>query len=97
MVSEMATTKTTDYWFIPKPHGYGATPANWKGWVATLTFLGVVFVGPFLLAASQQKSGSALGSWIFAVWLLIVPVLVAGFIWLARAKTDGEWGWRWGK
>ena len=28
----------TQYWFKPKSHGYGATPANWKGCVASLAF-----------------------------------------------------------
>ena len=87
----------TQYWFKPKTKGYGATPANWKGWVATLGFLGVVFIVPFVLAASQQRPGSAQSGWAFGVWMMIVPVLVGGFIWLARAKTDGQWGWRWGK
>jgi hypothetical protein len=86
-----------DFWFTPKRHGYGATPANWKGWVATLGFLALVFLVPFVLAASQQSRGSALNGWAIGVWLLVVPVLVAGFVWLARAKTDGQWGWRWGK
>ena len=45
----------TDYWFTPKRYGYGATPANWKGWVATLAFIGLVFVLPLVLAASQQN------------------------------------------
>jgi hypothetical protein len=26
----------SDYWFKPKTRGYGATPANWKGWAATI-------------------------------------------------------------
>jgi len=84
----------SEYWFAPKRHGDGATPANWKGWVACFAFLGLVFALPFLLAASQQRSGSALGGWVFGVWLLIVPVLAAGFAWMARVKTDGKWGWR---
>jgi hypothetical protein len=90
----MSGPAPTNYWFIPKHRGYGATPANWKGWVATLVFLGLVFVVPFVLVASQQNPGSAPNGWAIAVWALIVAVLVAGFIWLARAKTDGEWGWR---
>ena len=87
----------TEYWFKPKSYRYGATPANWKGWVATLAFLGLVFAVPFLIAASQQSSGSAPSGWAIGVWMSTVPVLVAGFVWLARAKTDGQWGWRWGK
>jgi len=26
----------SEYWFKPKSHGYGASPANWKGWAATV-------------------------------------------------------------
>ena len=87
----------TRYWFKPKSHGYGATPANWKGWVASLAFLGLVFVVPFLLVASQQNPGSTFSGWAIGVWALMVAVLVAGFVRLARAKTDGQWSWRWGK
>ena len=78
----------TQYWFKPKSHGYGATPANWKGWVASLAFL---------LVASQQNPGSTFSGWAIGVWALMVAVLVVGFVRLARAKTDGEWKWRWGK
>ncbi len=28
----------TDPWFRPKSYGYGATPANWRGWAATAAF-----------------------------------------------------------
>src|SRR5205085_12407877 len=85
----------TQYWFKPMSHGYGATPANWKGRVASLAFLDLVFLVPCLRVASQQNPGSTLGGWVIGVWALMVAVLVAGFVWLARAKTDGEWKWRW--
>jgi hypothetical protein len=29
--------------------------------------------------------------------VLTIAALTAGFVWLAHAKTDGQWGWRWGK
>ena len=28
----------TSYWFKPHSYGYGATPANWRGWAATGRF-----------------------------------------------------------
>lgn len=87
----------TDYWFTPKRYGYGATPANWKGLVATLAFIGLVLVLPRVIVASQQNPRSPIDGWAIGVCALIVVALAAGFIVLARAKTDGEWGWRWGK
>ena len=87
----------TQYWFKPKHHGYGAAPANWRGWVATLGFLLVIVAFTYALVASQQGAGSPPSDWVIAIWLLGTSVLVGGFVWLARAKTDGEWGWRWGK
>jgi hypothetical protein len=29
--------------------------------------------------------------------MLMVVLMTGGFVVLARAKTDGKWGWRWGK
>ncbi|MDF7775138.1 hypothetical protein P1X14_07760 [Sphingomonas sp. AOB5] len=72
------------YWFRPKRYGWGATPVTWQGWAAT-----------FALIASAVLIGSyaqGLGMIRFA---LLVP-LVLGFLLLCRAKTDGEWRWRWG-
>ena len=32
----------SQYWFKPKTYGYGATPANWKGWAAVAGYVAVV-------------------------------------------------------
>lgn len=84
-------------WFKPKTHGYGAAPANWKGWAATLAFVvielllvWVLFFGP-ILARGEPSPGRII------VWALCSVGLTVGFIWLAKAKTDGDWRWRWGK
>jgi hypothetical protein len=87
----------TQYWFKPKTKGYGATPANWKGWAATLAFLGIMMVSTLVLVASQQNSGSTQRDWVIGLWVVGIAVLTGGFVWLARAKTDGQWAWRWGK
>ena len=78
-------------------HGYGATPANWKGWVASIAFLGLVFLVPLFLWHRSKTREVPLAAGQFGVWALMVAVLVAGFVRLARTKTDGEWKWRWGK
>ncbi|GBQ83187.1 hypothetical protein AA13595_1118 [Gluconacetobacter johannae DSM 13595] len=67
-------------WFKPKTFGYGASPASWQGWLATAIFV-VVF-----LAATLSLRG--VGRWIAD------GVLLAGFVALVYAKTDGEWRWR---
>jgi hypothetical protein len=85
------------YWFRPKTYGYGATPSNWKGWAATAAFVALVLSTSLLLVAWQQNTGTGPGVWQIAVWLLSVATLSVGFVLLARAKTHGQWGWRWGK
>ena len=37
------------------------------------------------------------GAWQIATWLIMVGFLTFGFLRLCRARTDGEWRWRWGK
>jgi hypothetical protein len=87
----------TRYWFKPKTYGYGASPANWQGWAATAAFIAVLLTASLPLLALQQNPPSGLTAWRFAIWALVVAVLTAGFVRLARAKTDGQWAWRWGK
>jgi hypothetical protein len=87
----------TAHWFKPKRYGYGATPANWKGWAATAAFILVVLATSLFSFAWQLNGATQPSTWRIALWLILVSVLVGGFVLLARAKTDGQWGWRWGK
>ncbi len=85
-----------DYWFKPKSHGYGASPANWKGWAATAGFIVVTLaiLWPWILSpslASEQPSTAGL-----AATIAILAVATLGFVWLSKIKTDGAWKWRWG-
>jgi len=82
----------TDYWFKPKTHGYGATPANWKGWVATALFSAVLGLGSVASMLALRGTGSVLG---YAVWFVAVLGAVYAFTAFAKAKTDGEWAWQW--
>jgi hypothetical protein len=87
----------TDYWFKPKSHGYGAVPANWKGWVATLVTLAILLGSGLLVFGFEADRASPPNSWQIGGWLLFDVIIVAGFLQLCRAKTDGQWAWRWGK
>jgi hypothetical protein len=80
------------YWFRPKRYGYGASPANWKGWLATLAF--IVFVAGMSRLLEPGRNG--LGGGNFLVWLAVFGIAMVLFVWIVRKKTEGTWRWRWG-
>lgn len=84
------------YWFRPKTHGYGASPANWKGWAATVGFIVAVnaILWPWVLSPAINNETPTIAGVVASVALIVIATL--GFIWLCKIKTDGEWEWRWG-
>ncbi|MGO9485560.1 MAG: hypothetical protein ACLPX9_13385 [Rhodomicrobium sp.] len=72
-------------WFRPKRYGWGASPANWKGWLAIGVFLVLV------LAVNLALAGEPL-----LMQLGALGVLLALFAWIVWKKTEGDWRWRWG-
>ena len=85
----------TDPWFKPKTHGYGAYPLNWKGWALTVGY-GVAIMPFSLLMLWPEESGGV--DWLrVALWLVLLTLITAGFVWLCKIKTDGPWRWRWGE
>ena len=83
-------------WFRPKTHGYGASPANWKGWAVTLGFVVIETALTFVMFVRPIIQG-ALTAMTVVLWMLASLALVVGFIAFVRARTDGEWRWRWGE
>ena len=80
----------TAYWFRPKPYGYGATPVTWQGWAVTLgTVLAMVAVSLLLRLGERH-------SWTLAAVLAFDALAILTLIAVGRAKTAGEWRWRWG-
>ncbi len=79
-------TDRTDKWFRPKRFGYGATPANWKGWALVGLHLFVVIIIATLLVAK-----------VVPIWLgvVVIAVLTVVLVAVTKAKTDGEWHWSW--
>ncbi|MFY9642177.1 MAG: hypothetical protein WCD20_14260 [Rhodomicrobium sp.] len=73
------------YWFRPKRYGWGATPANWKGWVAIGVFVAVILAVNLELARGMPL-----------IYFAIFGALLALFGWIVWKKTDGVWRWRWG-
>ncbi|MBB2169261.1 hypothetical protein HLH36_13000 [Gluconacetobacter aggeris] len=77
-------------WFAAKRHGIGAgLPVAWQGWVTLLLFLGAV------LSASAIPLFFHSAIAVF-VEIVIIPVILAVFLVVCAAKTEGGWRWRWG-
>jgi hypothetical protein len=83
-------------WFKPKTHGYGASPASWKGWVAITGIIVVTFAiqWPWFLSPFLAEEEPTIAGLIVTLTLYVVAVLA--FIWLCVVKTQGAWAWRWG-
>jgi amino acid transporter len=79
------------YWFKPTKYGYGATPANWKGWAATFAMAAILLVS--IWGMDQLAGRSNLAGWL--IWAAVVAAISLSFVELSRRKTDGQWRWRW--
>ena len=69
------------YWFAPKRFGYGATPVTWQGWAMTLGAAVSVFGALRLLPTVPEK-------------IIVAVAVIAAWLVVSKAKTDGEWRWR---
>lgn len=83
-------------WYKPKTHGYGAAPANWKGWAFIALFALYVFAvsAIFVVIPLMQMLELPLIRYIFWAFLVVLGGLI--FVKITAAKTDGAWRWRWG-
>ena len=85
-----------DYWFRPRRYGIGATPITWQGWLLIIIFVAILLFiigGP--LYALKLFGITIAGPWRAIRLLLALPVTLV-FILIAKAKTNGEWRWRFG-
>ena len=87
----------SEFWFKPKTHGYGASPTGWKGWALILGAVLVNFVFMAALLLAPLIAGEIPGLAPFLLFLVLDAALMIGLLRVVRAKTDGEWRWRWGK
>jgi hypothetical protein len=80
----------TTYWFRPKRYGYGATPITWEGWALTLATVAVITTAVVFLTTKTALDPA------FWIAVTVAFAAIAALITISRAKTDGEWRWRWG-
>ena len=86
-----------DYWFRPRRYGIGATPITWQGWLFIVVFVPILlFVIEVPLYALKLFGITIAGPWI-AGWPLVTLPVTLVFILIAKAKTNGEWRWRFGE
>lgn len=75
------------YWFPAKRYGWGwGLPVAWQGWVV----VGIFFV---LLAAGSLWLLPSLGPVVFALYVVLLCLVLIAVCW---AKGEPP-GWRWGK
>ena len=78
------------YWFRPKRYGYGATPTTWQGWVLTLGTVAAMAAVSLLLRLNERDD------WALAVLVVFDVLALVMLFAVARRKTEGGLGWRWG-
>ena len=84
------------YWFRTRRYGYGATPTTWQGWVTLIAFPAFVVVLALLLFLVGIGPES-LPAWRFIVFVVVFLIALFAFLAFVRARTAGEWRWRWGR
>jgi len=72
------------YWFVRKRFGYGATPATWQGWLSVLAYVAIVAFFAWRLRSDTLR-------------IAVLTPITLGYIWFVSTKTEGGFGWRWGK
>jgi hypothetical protein len=72
------------YWFVPRLFGIGATPVTWQGWAVTIGFAALLMLDMRFLHERIAQIG-------------VGVALVVLFSVIAIRKTEGGWGWRWGR
>jgi hypothetical protein len=85
------------FWFKPRRYGYGVTPIDWRGWlaVAALAALDVGLTVWLMVLPTFHKTGPSLMQ--FVAWVGLTALFTLSFVAFSKARTDGEWRWRWGE
>jgi len=83
-------------WFVPKSHGWGAAPKDWRGWALILGFIAVDLLALWFLILRSVVAGAMPAAWQMIVFAILFGLLPVILIVVVRSLTDGEWRWRWG-
>ena len=86
----------SEFWFKPKTYGYGVAPSNWKGWALILGVVLTSFALAGVLLMPEAMADVAPSSGRLILFAVLEALLMGGFLYVSRKKTDGDWRWRWG-
>ena len=65
--------------------------------MAVLVYGVVVLLFTWILIVGPAQDGSGPNTMQVALFLALAVAVTGSFIRFTRARTDGEWRWRWGK
>lgn len=78
------------YWFKRKLYGWGWTPANWKGWMATLVFIAVLVLDFNRIDSTSHSDSDTLYNFIPQAFVFVIIFLFICY------KTGEKPKWMWG-
>ncbi len=81
-----------EYWFRPKSYGYGFCPISREGWLATIVFVGFLFLSAYVNGFFTSEVGAKNG---FG-FLLNLFIFSGIFTVVFKDKVKGGLQWRWG-
>ena len=86
-----------DYWFKPRRYGYGVVPKDWRGWLAVVLLIAidVALTVWLMVLPTVEMTGPTIVE--FVGWVASTGLITLIFVAFSRARTDGEWRWRWGE
>jgi hypothetical protein len=68
---------------------------TWQGWALTLGYVATTILLSLLaFAGTPGAPPPTVAQWL--VWAVLLAIITYGFLRLVRARTDGDWAWRWG-
>lgn len=84
----------SDFWFKPKTTGYGASPIDWRGWAWIAAFGAFDLVSMYFMVLRPALDMTGPSAMLLIVWLILMAIATAVFLYICKIKTDGEWRWR---
>jgi hypothetical protein len=66
---------------------------TWEGWVFTGLVVAIIAGSGWLLLGTGRTSDMTM----LLVWCALVALVLAVSIAVSKSRTEGTWGWRWGR
>jgi hypothetical protein len=85
----MKTTSAHEVWFTSKKTSFGVVPANWKGWIVIVYFLGMTLPGINGVVLVNQLSGYLPDTVTASFWYMAyIAFDLLMFFWIVYQTSD---------